>query len=114
MAKIYEILMVIYMMLNEKEINEMAVFLQKDFAKMHVKSEIYDGASIEYILQDMEAGMIALTNMSHGGINPAIMEAIKLSIKTFCEKKDFKELIKEMTTLFVTIKVLKKIGEEIK
>ena len=96
---------------NSKEIPNIVSDL---LDKMGEKSIIYSGTSIKFVLNDLEAGIMALGNVQINNDKIDMSDYIIKEINDVRDKdKNIDLLLREIFAKFLTVKVMEKIVEEV-
>ena len=82
--------------------------------KMGEKSIIYSGTSIKFVLNDLEAGIMALGNVQINNDKIDMSDYIIKEINDVRDKdKNIDLLLREIFAKFLTVKVMEKIVEKV-
>ena len=96
---------------NSKEIPNIVSDL---LDKMGEKSIIYSGTSIKFVLNDLEAGIMALGNVQINNDKIDMSDYIIKEINDVRDKdKNIDLLLREIFAKFLTVKVMEKIVEKV-
>lgn len=92
--------------IDNKKVAEMLINI---FNRMGEKSKVYSGSSVGCVLNDLEAGMMAIGNVQAHSDMDKLMEIVGKEI-VMSQNKDVGKLLDELFAKFMLIKMLEEIA----